>query len=242
MSDEEQGGAVDGRVTARQLNVPRTTDGQWAALRATRDGSLIYLPWYQALVLEGRVHEAFGAGSQVTTSTTGTVALADATDADSDLFVDVPAGLALIPLEVRFSTQVTSPTISANVAIKWWAFLSDTLNGLGGSETTVTVRPLNRAAPSPSGATAAQVASGEADHVTGGEVHLFKDVTEFDMDGAVGKGMDNNRYWSARRTGVTPVGLDGSSLNLVLLTPDVDDTTTVWTQSIWAEVAQNNIT
>ena len=239
MSDEV--GADDGRIQARQLNVGRVTDGQFTALRATRDCSPIVLPWLQALVLEGRVYQAFGGGSQVTTTTTGTAVAGAATDADGDLFVDLPAGLAMLPLEVYFSTQVTSPTITANVAIKWWAFMSDTLNGTGGTETLAFIRPLNRATPVPSGATAAHTSSGQTDHVTGAEVHLFKDVTEFDMDGSVGLGMDNNRHWTVRHSTVAPVGVDGVSLNLALLTADVDDTTTVWTQATWAELSQNMI-
>ena len=219
-------------VKAQQLSVPRATDGQFTALRATRDGAPIVLPWFQALVLEGRVFEIIGPEALTTTTSGMTLlALASFGDDDATLYADIPDGTCGIPLEVQLSVQVTGAAIC-----HFWAFITDTLLGTGGTETACTIRNLNRATPVSSGATAAHTADTEVDHVTGAEVNLFRNVTTFDVDAAVG--FDPNRRWSAADSGIAPVVVDGGSIvaNIVQATSG-----TGWGQVIWAEVTESAI-
>lgn len=97
----------DLRVHVKQKSVSRASDDTWAALRATRDGSPIVLPWQQALVMEGVVF-AINAGS-VTTPIAGHAAI----DADQpEAAAYFATGVAVIPLSVRMAMETGATTLA----------------------------------------------------------------------------------------------------------------------------------
>lgn len=93
---------------AQQLNVGRGSDGTNPTVRTLRDGSLITVPWYQALVFEGR---CFGvhAGS-VTTPIAGHATI----DADQpELGVYFAAtGTSVLPLYVSMAQETGANTLA----------------------------------------------------------------------------------------------------------------------------------
>src|SRR3990167_5712869 len=74
-----------------------TSDDSMGIARATRDGSLFSADWLLGLAMEGRIFNATG-GSATTPITFGAGAI-DTTE--PDLYVIVPDGTAIIPLEIR---------------------------------------------------------------------------------------------------------------------------------------------
>lgn len=86
------------QVQAQVEDLTYVSDGAVVALRAFRDGSPIVMPWVQALVLEGRVHQVT-VGSLTTPVGDGTVMVL----ARPMLTVGAPAGISMIPLSVRIS-------------------------------------------------------------------------------------------------------------------------------------------
>ena len=217
-------------VRAQQQSVGRGVDGTWLALRATRDGSPIVMPWLQALVLEGRCFSA-PAPQPSTINITGLTVLAGASLGDDDklLYVDIPDGTAFLPLEVRVSSLVTGAAIA-----QYLVFVSPTLNGTGGSETAITPINLRLDSPVSTAATAAHTADTEVDVLTGVEVWLLHDVTSFDIDAAVG--FENNRVWNVQNAPVAPVGVDGSSLDVQLYQVTSG---TAFAQATWAELPES---
>ena len=212
---------------AQQQNISRATDGSQVLLRATRDGAGISLPWYQALVMEGRVFQAYGPQPIDVTGVT-LVALASYADTVATLFIDVPDGTAFLPLEVQLSHLASGGAVTHQLA-----FVSDTLNGTAGTETAVTVLNLRRDSPVASGATAAHTASGETDKVTSTEIMLFHRSFNLDMDSV---SYEPSYHWSAQRVGITPIGLDAGSINVVLTTTTSG---TGFAQASWVELPES---
>lgn len=198
---------TDLRVYAKQTDVGRQRDDTWADLRASRDGSPIVCPWYQAIVLEGR---AFQAGNDPGTELTLMTTYADTS---KTLFVDIPDGTAAIPL------KVTASFVAAGAALmELYAFVSLTLNGVGGTETLLTPTNLRSDSPLTSGAVAAHTVDSAVDTVTGTEIFLSSqgpltlDADAIEISPVL---ID----WSVGRHVVTPVVLDAGSLNVVIFAP-----------------------
>ena len=212
---------------AQQQNVTRNADGNQVQVRALRDGALIVVPWYQALVMEGRVFQAIGPSPLDATGLT-LVALASYADTVSSIFADIPDGTAFLPLEIHGSFLATGGAVSHQIG-----FISDTLNGTGGTETAVTPLNLRRDSPVSSGATAAHTASGETDKVTGAEVILFHRSAGIDIDSV---SVEPSVSWSAVRAGVTPIGLDAGSINFTMT---VTTSSTGFVQIAWAELSES---
>ncbi len=198
---------TDLRVKAKQMDVGRQRDDTWADLRASRDGSPIVCPWYQAIVLEGR---AFQAGNDPGTELTLMTSYADTS---KTLFVDIPDGTAAIPL------KVTASFVAAGAALmELYAFVSLTLNGIGGTETLLTPTNLRGDSPLTSGAVAAHTASSATDTVTGTEIFLSSqgpltlDADAIEISPVL---ID----WSVGRHVVSPVCLDAASINVTIFAP-----------------------
>lgn len=197
------------RVYAKQVSPVRMPDDRWIQLRGLRDGVPIALPWYQALVLEGRCYQASGSLAGVEITTPAYV------DSVKNVFVDIPDGTAAIPIKVEGSFAVVDGTL-----VEAYAFVSLTLNGTGGAETSITPRNLRVDSPLSSGATAAHTASGEVDNVTGSEIMLSTHApVTLDLGGLnlSQKLID----WSIGLHDHAPVLLDAASINLVLADPAV---------------------
>ncbi len=197
---------TDLRVYAKQTDVGRQRDDTWVNLRASRDGSPIVLPWYQALVLEGR---AFQIGNDPGTELTVMTTYADTS---KTLYVDIPDGTAAIPLKVQYSFAAAGATLA-----EFYAFVSLTLNG-GGGGTTLTPTNLRGDSPLTSGATCEHTATSLTDNVTGTELFLSSqgpltlDADAIEINPTV---ID----WSVGRHVVAPVVIDGGSINNTAFMP-----------------------
>ena len=220
------------QVRAQQLTPGRSPDSNWVALRASRDGSPIVVPWFQALVLEGRVFQAIGPEQLTITNTPMTLLALSTVDTAAAIFVDIADGTAVLPLEAYGNYQATGAAIA-----QAWLVLSDTLVTTAGTETSTSIRNLNRAAPVTSAGTAAHTASGEADHISGAEVFLYQHATSFDVDAAADSG--NERfYWKAADNGYAAIGVDGSSY-VLRLGPTTSGTG--WASLTWAELPESAV-
>lgn len=210
----------------------RTKDDGWVELRATRDGAPIVMPWYQALCMEGCVFHA----NANTAMFTGLTLLAHASYADTakSIFVDVPDGKAALPLEIYFCFLATGAAI-----VHYASYVSPTLNGVGGTETAITISNMNLQAPQTSSATAAHTADSETDTFAagaGGEVMLSRFSTSQDLDGV---GLDPRVIWRAQESAIAPLLLDGASIN-VNGSPTTSGTGFGWVN--WMEVAESYFT
>mgnify|MGYP001606547473 FL=1 len=97
----------DFRIFAEQFNVGRSVDG-WRAARGLRDGSLVTVPWYQALVFEGR---CFGMhGGSVTTPMAGHAAI-DADQPEGSIYI-ATTGVSLIPLYIMMAMETGATTLA----------------------------------------------------------------------------------------------------------------------------------
>ena len=96
--------AAPGAVKVQQQDVARVEDGQWAALRATRDGAPIVVPWVMALVLEGVCFNlTVGAfATSIVGGGAGTII-----DLDQPEFtIAIPANSVLLPLRVSIQIEM----------------------------------------------------------------------------------------------------------------------------------------
>lgn len=87
----------------QQQSVSRASDGTSIGLRATRDGSLVQIPWIQALCLEGRVYGTYHSAADLDATSIGTFG-AGAIDADEfDWHLSIPNTVAVMPIYVQVS-------------------------------------------------------------------------------------------------------------------------------------------
>ena len=97
---------TDERVYAKHLGAPRATDDTWVALRATRDGAPIVLPWHAALAIEGKCYQV--RLGTITTPLTGDI---DITDATAEAAAEAAAGNTIIPLAVNVQLETLGTTL-----------------------------------------------------------------------------------------------------------------------------------
>lgn len=218
---------TDLRVAVKQNTPTRHQDDSWVELRGLRDGAPIVLPWYQALVLEGRAYQASASGVQAVVVTKAFV------NTVRELFVDIPDGTAAIPLKVEASYGVVDGTL-----VEAYAFVSKTLNGTGGADTEITPRNLRVDSPLSSGANAGAAATGKVNVITGTEVFLSTHApVTLDLGGLhLSQTLID---WSIGLHDHAPVLLDAASINLVLHDPNVG---TGRGDIVWAEFAESVFT
>ena len=97
---------VEARVYAKQQGVPRYSDDTWVALRASRDGSPIAMPWQVALTIEGKAFQI--RIGNLTTPVTGDV---DITDGAAEMAAEAAAGYTLIPMYVNVEIEALGGTL-----------------------------------------------------------------------------------------------------------------------------------
>lgn len=96
----------DIRVYAKSVAAPRATDDTWVALRSTRDGAPIVLPWHAALAIEGKVYQV--RLGTITTPLTGDV---DITDAAAEAAAEAASGYVILPLAVQVTVEALGGTL-----------------------------------------------------------------------------------------------------------------------------------
>jgi len=217
---------MDIRVLAQQTSPTRSSEGTLVALRALRDGAMIVVPWYQALVLEGR---CFQVSVPSTFDVTGNTPDTTYDDAARQVAADIPDGTVGIPLFLE-GTVFASGAVT-NIA----GIIGTALNGTGGTETLVISRNMGVDNPLPAAAEAMHTISSATDFIDATERVLFHYSTARDVDAI---GTDPQRKWTLAEAGVAPVAIDAASINLVHAT---GATATAFSILAWAELPESAI-
>jgi hypothetical protein len=214
----------DARVKIQQQNVSRASDGDWTNLRALRDGALIAVPWYQALVLEGRCFSAAAPGEY---DITGVTVMGTYADGSKTLAVDIPDATAAFPLLIETNFNLNAATVSHMSAM-----VTTALNGTGGTETEVSELNLRVDNPVSSGATAMHTVSSATDNVDATERVLFHWSSAQDLDTI---DLDPYIRWSVAKCGIAPIVIDAGSIVTVMF----NATGTGFSLIHWAEIAES---
>lgn len=193
---------------AKQLNVGRTPDGNKVQLRMLRDGAGIVVPWYQALVFEGRV---FGihAGS-ITTPIAGHAAI-DADQPEAAVFF--ADGTAAIPMFINAAMETGATTLAQA------GMMCAVSNISVGAGTSTAATPFNlnmTSAGITTGATAGVAYTGNGtDPLTAGNfLELRRASAVIDADAATSGIIPPVLEWSVATAGVAPLIQDIGSILL----------------------------
>ena len=217
-------------VFAQQLNVSRGPDAAWRGARGLRDGAQIVVPWYQALVFEGRV---FGmhAGS-ITTPIAGHAAI-DADQPEAAVwFADGTAGL---PLYIHAAQETGATTLAQG------GLMCAISNIAVGAGTSTAFTPFNLKLTSTgytTGATAAHTYTGNGtDPLTAGNfLELRRASSVIDADAATSGIIPPVLEWSVGMAFVAPIIEDIGS---ILLYGEAAANTLFGT-IIWAELPETS--
>lgn len=219
----------DLRVVAQQQNVTRTSDGNWIAARGLRDGALVYVPWYQALVFEGR---AFGihAGS-VTTPIAGHASI----DADQpEAAVWFADGVAALPVYISATMETGATTLAQGGMM---CAISNIAIGAGTSTAATPFNLFMGGTGYTSGATAGVAYTGNGtDPLTAGNFLELKRVSAvIDADAATSGIVPPVLEWSVSKGLMAPVVQDIGS---ILLYGEAA-ANTLFGQILWVELPES---
>lgn len=217
-------------VFAKQSAADVAANGSWRALRATRDGAPIVLPWHQALVMQGVVFSA-GAGS-VTTPIAGHATI----DADQpELAAYFATGVAVIPLSGRM-TQETGATTLAQGGMM---LAHSNINVGAGTSTAVTPVPQNQLySVATRGAAAAAYTGNGTDPLTAGNfTELARVSSVIDADAATSGIIPPTLKWTCMDDVVPILGLAASFLAYGEAAGN-----TLFATLVWAELDESQFT
>lgn len=96
----------DERVYAKAQSVSRATDDTWVALRSSRDGAPIVLPWYVALAIEGKCYQV--QLGTITAPLTGDVLI---TDTKAESAAEAATGYVLLPYKLNAEIEALGGTL-----------------------------------------------------------------------------------------------------------------------------------
>lgn len=214
---------------AQQQSVGRTTDGGKVQWRMLRDGTGITVPWFQALVFEGRV---FGihAGS-VTTPIAGHAAI-DADQPEAAVFF--ADGTAGIPMFINAAQETGATTLAQG------GMMCAVSNISVGAGTSTAATPFNlnmTSAGITTGATAGVAYTGNGtDPLTAGNFLELKRVSSvIDADAATSGIVPPTLEWSVATAGVAPLIQDIGS---ILLYGEAA-ANTLYGTIVWAELPES---
>lgn len=175
------------QVFADQQNVTRSSDGTWQALRATRDGAPIVLPWKMSLVLEGLAfHITVG---DFSTPVAGGGATAVISLVRPRFTVAIPTGQVLLPL--RVSAQAQLPLLATDQDESEILIAADRTQAItDGSATLETVFNMRTDSPRTSGTTARSLYTGDATSAVLG-LELARAISVGDVQGVPANAMWN---------------------------------------------------
>lgn len=206
-------------------SVERKSEGSEIEIRTTRDGALVSVPWYQALVLEGRVFLAYY-GSASTAVTLD----ASWANTDPDISIDVPDGITILPLVV----DVVMEAYGSTALFETMTLCSKTL---GAKSAGTAFTPINLNTRSGYGSdclvyTAPTITSG----YTTGAFEIYRACVSKIATLATGDDdssrLDHHYTWSAFKEGFAPVLQGEASLS----TWATAQTTSGYLKIIWAEL------
>lgn len=214
-------------VRAKTASISRAAQDTDVAQRALRDGSAISVPWFQALVFEGRV---FGihAGS-ITTPIAGHAAI----DADQpEAAVRVSAtGTTLIPLYINMAQETGATTLAQG------GMMSAVSNIDVGAGTSTSATPFNLKMSSPGISTAATchvayTGNGTDPLTSGNFLELARVSSVIDADAVTSGIIPPVLRWAVASDSVAPCVEDIGSLLLY----GEAAANTIFATILWAEI------
>jgi hypothetical protein len=221
--------AAYGRIAQSSVARGGGNEGTSAQLRTLRDGTLISIPWIQALVFEGRV---FGVHiGDITTPIAGHATI-DADQPEGSVFF-AAAGVSAIPISIR-ATMETGATTLAQAGMMCAV---SNINVAAGTSTSRTASIFNFKMNSLGIATtaaAAQAYTGNGtDPLTAGNFHELARVSAvIDADAATSGIVPPNLLWTASDAIAAPLV---QNIGSILLYGEAA-ANTLFGQIVWAEV------
>ncbi len=187
-----------------------TADDMYSKAQGTRDGAIFTADWILARCAEGRVFSAMaGSGSTVATFGAGSM---DTTE--PDLFVSVPSGTTIVPLEINIQMEAYGSAL---------AFETMAACGTGGvvpaaaNYTAVTPKNLRSDVPFTSNCTVCKEGSAAFTYMTTNVVEFWRDGLQKAITAAtatVGNPMLQpfKFSWNYRTAGFVPVVVGAAQL------------------------------
>lgn len=202
----------EARIFAQQMNVGRTSEGNFVGLRGTRDGALFTSDWLQALVLEGR-----GFAAESGTATTP-IAMVDQVDGTTDLtlpsfLLAVPNNVVLIPTFLRVAVEAT---VQLERSMDTMAVASSVYDG-SVTATPLTIVNLRTDAPIASLCTASgKVTAAGTTPYSGNNYEFWRPHggAVIDSSTAAAGGWNYAYEWSAKEASVPPIIVGEGSLSI----------------------------
>lgn len=105
----------------QQDSVARKSDGTVTGIRVTRDGSLIQVPWLQALCLEGRMFGVGYGATNLSASTVGTFGAGGIDLGEFDLLQQIPATVAVLPVYFKVVLETIGTIAAVDILLAWGA-------------------------------------------------------------------------------------------------------------------------
>lgn len=105
----------DIRVYAEQASVGRVADGGILGARATRDGALATVPWFQMLALEGAVFTTSSGATDQGYTDPGTSGAGGIDGTEFDYLMTVPSAVGIIPITIRVIPEAIGTIAAVDV-------------------------------------------------------------------------------------------------------------------------------
>ncbi len=243
---------VDAHLSVSQQNVARVSEGTPVLSRGTRDGSMVTVPWYLSLVLEGRV---FGVnmGSATSAFDSDTGGSTPAFDDDQPTFgLDIPDNTVVMPLEIIYQCETHTGTTEG--FIEMFVGFAPAPTALGAATSTPLTSANMRIG---SGITSNCTARGpytadvspDAITTTTGYGEFFRSGYPDDADvanvpgdlSAVGANIATHYEWSALTGGVPPIIVGPAVLVAYVSSSSNDGVLTGYFTATWAELPESAI-
>ncbi len=223
--------SYDINIFARQTGLGDiSSNATYRALRGTRDGAPIMLPWHQALVMAGVVFSA-GAGS-VSTPIAGHAAI----DADQpELAAYFATGVAVIPLSGRMAMETGAATLATGGML----IAHSNINvGIGTSTAVTPVNQNQLFSVATRGAAAAAYTGNGTDPLTAGNfTDLARASSVIDADAATSGIIPPTLKWTCMDDLVPILGLACSFLAYGEAAGN-----TLFATLVWAELDESQFT
>ena len=191
---------------------PQAVDGddKFLAVQGTRDGAIYTMDWGMAKALEGRVYVA-NAGSVTSELTFGA---GDIDTTEPDLFLSVPLGTTVVPLEIRVKMQAYGTTLIFEL------MAATGTGGVAGTDTNLTYGTLwgnlRSDGPNSSLCTVGHSSAADATYMTTNVVEFWREGIMLAATTATGDDdsskLGETWVWNAKQAGWAPVLVGASQL------------------------------
>ncbi|KKN82257.1 hypothetical protein LCGC14_0310700 [marine sediment metagenome] len=213
----------------QQQSVSRHSDGTSRGIRITRDGSVIQVPWLQALCLEGRMFGAQCGDATTDPVGAGTFGAGSVSLVEFDYFHVIPVNTTILPVYMSVAFLAVGTAAEAGIHVVW---------GSGGvAGTSITLVPFNMR-PSSSNSTNCTVTAlddGDGTIIVVAGV-IYEQVTTA-LTGVAGTSQQYVPEFSVTKCGYVPV-LEGA-VQLAMYANG--QASTGYLTSMWAELPSSAI-